>query len=205
MDKKTITDKIKVLLHIDTQLAQYEDAEGTVFEAEALEAGKVLWLITPDGKEAAAPGKYRFGDMEVLIQDGGVIEEVIDLTVESTLEETSEEESTEETVEATEENPAEETTEVEETTEEVQTVSLEDHNALLQRVTDLEEVVETLTDALAKFRLETDEAHAEEVEASEVWTPAKKKVEASETPAFNTHTATPTERIFNAIQFSDAN
>ena len=202
MNKKSIVDKIKVLLNVDTELAQYTDAGGDVFEAEALEAGKVLWLVTPDGQEAAAPGKYRFGETEVLVQDGGVIEEVIALAEESeetppTEEVTEEVEASEETtVETPEETPGENT--------EVETVTLEVHNALLQRVTDLEEVVETLTDALAKFRLENEEAPAENVEASEVWTP-KKKVEASETPAFNTATATPTERIMNAIQFSDAN
>lgn len=194
MKKTEIVNKIKVLLNIDVTLAQYTDAEGTVFEAESLEAGKVLFLVTPDGQVAASPGKYRFENQEVLIQDGGVIEEVIDLEVESELETVPEEAPAE--VEATEE---------EEPPEPPETVTLEVHNALLQRVTDLEEVVETLTDALSQIRLEQTEEEVELEEATTFIPSQKKKLEASEqTEPVRAKPNSSVDRVFRNMQLTNA-
>jgi len=104
MKATEILDKAKELLSIETQveevkLAQATLENGTIIEAESMEAGKEVFIVTEDEKVALPVGEYTLEDGKMLvIEEEGIIASIGE----------AEEEAPEEEVEAALEDEKEE-------------------------------------------------------------------------------------------------
>lgn len=136
MDKKTLINKIKTLLNVDIELASWTDEAGVQYQAEALEVGKVLNIVTPDGLILASAGEYVLDGLAVIVGEEGLIIEVAEISVP---------------------DPVPDPVPVPEeiivlNSQETEMATLAQHNVLDQRILDLEEVTAQLTDALAAIK-----------------------------------------------------
>lgn len=120
---------------VEVKFADFKLEDGTIVTTEALEAGKVLEIISEDGTKSFAPeGKHKLDDGRVVVIEGteGVIKEVIEAVAEET-----------EDAEMAEDVPV---------AEDVPTEAPAEDSNLEARVLALEEVVAKLMEEMAKAK-----------------------------------------------------
>tara|TARA_R110002050_G_scaffold260711_3_gene400471 strand:+ start:5583 stop:6191 length:609 start_codon:yes stop_codon:yes gene_type:complete len=151
MKSKNTLNKIKTLLGMDIKFESMELKDGGKIEAESFESGSEVFIVVEDDKVKAPIGEHELVDGSMLIiEEEGIIKEIVSET-----EEVSEEEVSEEVVE---EELAEEVVEEEDVEEDVEEeVSYITEAQLQDAVKELKELIMTY---VAK---EEEEELAEEV------------------------------------------
>ena len=106
MNSNDMVNQIKTLLGMETKLAEAKLENGTVIQAESMESGKEVFILTEEEKIAMPVGEYQLEDGQVLIvEEEGIIasigakEETPEEEVEAEVAEDLSEEVTEENLE----------------------------------------------------------------------------------------------------------
>lgn len=106
MNSNDMINQIKTLLGMETKLAQAKLQNGTVIEAESMEKGNEVFIVTEEERIAMPVGEYQLEDGQVLIvEEEGIIasvgaaEEAPEEEVEAEVAEDLSEEVTEENLE----------------------------------------------------------------------------------------------------------
>jgi aspartokinase len=74
---KKLLNEIRAMFEIQVKLEQHTLKEGTVIEAESLEAGEQVFIVTEDGNVALPVGEYEMEDGKVLVvTEEGIIAEI---------------------------------------------------------------------------------------------------------------------------------
>ena len=153
--------QIKTLLGMETKLAQAKLENGTVIEAEAMEEGNEIFIVTEEERIAMPVGEYQLEDGQVLI----VEEEGIIASVGAAEEAPEEVEASEEVAEETSEELSEEVTEenLEEEKEEMGYATKEE----LAEVKDMIEEIKAMIKDKEEMSEEPQEEVKEELSAVE--------------------------------------
>jgi predicted RNA-binding protein with PUA domain len=155
MKATEILDKAKELLSIETQveevkLAQATLENGTIIEAESMEAGKEVFIVTEDEKVALPIGEYTLEDGKMLvIEEEGIIASIGEAEAEAPEEEV--EAALEDNKEEMEYATKQELSEIREMVEEIKAMisDKEEMSADTQAEEAVENIVEEVKEELA--------------------------------------------------------
>ena len=166
MNSNDMVNQIKTLLGMETKLAEAKLENGTVIQAESMESGKEVFILTEEEKIAMPVGEYQLEDGQVLIvEEEGIIDSV------GAKEETPEEEVEVEVAEdlseeVTEENLEEEKEEMSYATkEELAEVKsmIEEIKAMIDKKEEMsEEVIEEVKEELSAVEKVTHNPETED-------------------------------------------
>lgn len=166
MNSNDMVNQIKTLLGMETKLAEAKLENGTVIQAESMESGKEVFILTEEEKIAMPVGEYQLEDGQVLIvEEEGIIASV------GAKEETPEEEVEAEVAEdlseeVTEENLEEEKEEMSYATkEELAEVKsmIEEIKAMIDKKEEMsEEVIEEVKEELSAVEKVTHNPETED-------------------------------------------
>lgn len=166
MNSNDMVNQIKTLLGMETKLAEAKLENGTVIQAESMESGKEVFILTEEEKIAMPVGEYQLEDGQFLIvEEEGIIASV------GAKEETPEEEVEAEVAEdlseeVTEENLEEEKEEMSYATkEELAEVKsmIEEIKAMIDKKEEMsEEVIEEVKEELSAVEKVTHNPETED-------------------------------------------